>query len=132
MLNSIEEYVNQFDGTKREWIEEYTAYMKEKHPEIEGVIWFRMPTYKMDCYYIAFACTKHYFAVHTNDSECFDLLKIGLDNSVFGKRSAKIRYSDDQAKHVVYNTIEFFVHKFQKDNRVPNTLINGEVIGFPG
>lgn len=130
-MNSIEEYVTQFDGTKKDWITEYTQYMKEKHPDIEGVIWFRMPTYRMDCYYIAFACNKQYFAVHTNDSDCYELLKGGLDNSVFGKRSAKIRYSDERAKNVIYNTIEFFVHKFQPGTGSLEESEEGKVIGLP-
>ena len=57
-MESIEEYVAQFDELKKAWIVEFTTHMKEKHPELEAVIWFRMPTYRKDCYYIAFSVAK--------------------------------------------------------------------------
>lgn len=128
-MSAIEEYVNQFDGLRREWIEEYTNYMKEKHPEMEGVIWFRMPTYKVGCSYIAFSVTKAYFAIHTNDNECFQMLKSGLDKAAFGKRSAKVKYTDDGAKHVIYNAIEFFA--FHSKSEPEEQEESHDVIPFP-
>ncbi len=107
-MSSIEEYVNQFEGIKKEWILEFTDYMKQKHPDIEGIIWFRMPTYRIGTAYIAFSVTKDYFAFHTNDLACFTMCKDALDKAAFGKRSVKIKYTDDGAKLVLYNVIEFF------------------------
>lgn len=131
-MNPIDEYVNQFDGIRKEWILEFTQFMDMKHPELFGVIWFRMPTYKIDCFYIAFSVTKLYFAVHTNDSECFAMLKAGLDKASFGKKSARIKYSDEGAKRVIYNTIEFFSYKYRdgKAGEMTNHE-NGELVIFP-
>lgn len=131
-METVREYVTQFDGVKREWIEEYTAYMEEKHSELEETIWFRMPTYKIGCSYVAFSVSRDYFAVHTNDRECFAMLQKGLDKAAFGKRSAKIKYSDQGAKHVIYNMIEFFCFKY-KDGEEPLLEVedSSRIIGFP-
>lgn len=119
-MDIISEYCNQFEGIRREWIEEFTTYMSEKHKDIPAVIWFRMPTYKIDSAYIAFSITKDYFGFHTNDKECFSMLSQSLDKAGFGKRSVRIKFTDEGAKTVLFNTIEYFVHK--NTNRMEGSL----------
>lgn len=131
-MDSIEGYVEQFEELRKAWIAEFTSYMKEKHSELEAVIWFRMPTYRKGCYYIAFSVAKQYFAVHTNDPECFRMLQEGLDKAAFGKRSAKIKYSDEAAKRVIYNAIEFFVfhQRTQEENESEVETNKDNIIAF--
>ena len=131
-MGVIEDYVNQFSELKRAWIAEYTEYMKEKHPELEAIIWLRMPCYRRNNTYLAFSVTKHYFAVHTNDKECFLMLQQGLDKASFGKRSARIKFTDDGAKHVIYNVIEYFCYKGNKPMENEDVSQTNEVILFPG
>lgn len=110
-MNEIEAYVNQFENEKREWIQEFTEYMQQKHPEMKQVIWFRMPTYRKDELYIAFSVAKHHFTVHTNEVKSFQLMKEALPDCKCGKRSIQIKYNQLDAKRVIYNTIEFLARK---------------------
>ncbi|ABX42687.1 hypothetical protein Cphy_2326 [Lachnoclostridium phytofermentans ISDg] len=111
ILDLILIYVNQFEGIKREWIYEFTEYMKTNHPDIKPVLWFRMPTYRVGTLFFAFSVTKNHFTFHTNDEECMEILKKSLHNASFGKRSAKIKYNDKSESYVIYNMIEYLVNK---------------------
>lgn len=110
-MDEIEAYVNQFECEKREWIDEFTSYMREKHPQVKAKIWFRMPTYQVNNDYIAFSIAKDHFTFHTNDHECMQMVKDVLDRAKYGKRSVQIHFNDQDAKRVIYNTIELFARK---------------------
>ena len=110
-MNDITTYIEQFEGVKRDWILEFTTYMNKKYPDITGTIWFRMPTYRLGHSYVAFSIAKDYFAFHTNDVECFLMLTTSLSKATFGKKSAKIKFTDDGAKPILYNVIDYFLYK---------------------
>lgn len=112
-MDSILNYVNQFDGIKREWISDFTEYMNLNHPDITPVMWFRMPTYRIGTLFFAFSVTKNHFTFHTNDEECMDILKKSFQKASFGKRSVQIKYKYKSDAYIIYNMIEYLVNKMK-------------------
>ncbi len=116
-MDSVLDYVDQFDGIKREWINDFTEYMRIKHPDIKPVIWFRMPTYRIGTLFFAFSITKYHFTFHTNDEECMDILKKSFSIASFGKRSVKIKYKYKSESYVIYNMIEYLINKMMTEQK---------------
>ncbi len=114
-MDIILNYVNQFEGIRREWIYEFTEYMSRKHPDIKPSLWFRMPTYRIGTLFFAFSAAKNHFTFHTNDAECMGILKKSLEKASFGKRSVKIKYKYKSESLAVYNMIEYLVNKMKQD-----------------
>ena len=94
MAQIIDDYINIFDGEKKEWLTTFVTFMRENYPEIPEVISYQMPMYKFNDTYIAFSLAKEHFTYHSLDFEMIEELKNQLPKAKFGKGSAKVSYND--------------------------------------
>ena len=103
-MNSVDDYVNSFEGVKKEWLTTFVTFMRENFPEIQETISYRIPTYKFDDKYIAFSSTaKDHFTFHSLDFEMIEELKNLLPRAKFGKGCAKVNYADKAAIPILFD-----------------------------
>ncbi len=103
-MNAVDEYVNNFDGVKKEWLTTFVSFMRQNYPDIQETISYQMPTYKFNHSYIAFSArAKDHFSYHSLDFEMIEALKGLLPNAEFGKGCAKIRYDDTAAIPILFD-----------------------------
>lgn len=96
-MQLVNEYVSSFEGVKREWVAMMVGFMREVFPEVEETLVFKMPTYKGDGYFIAFAAQKNYFSFYTDDTRVLPLIKELAPSTSIGKGCARIKYSNESA-----------------------------------
>ncbi|MBP1919358.1 iron chaperone [Youngiibacter multivorans] len=105
-MDPIDEYMERFDGEKREWLHTFVGYMRKHHPEIPGRISYQMPMFKFDGMYVAFSAASDHFTFHTLDFDMIEELKSLLPKAKFGKGSAKVPYDDRTAVVILFSAIE--------------------------
>lgn len=96
-MNAVDEYVNRFEGEKKEWLTTMISFMRRDFPELKETIFYQMPAYRFDDQYIAFSVAKDHFSFHTLDFEMIEELKRLLPKAKFGRGSAQIKYTDRAA-----------------------------------
>jgi uncharacterized protein YdhG (YjbR/CyaY superfamily) len=77
-MNTINDYINSFDGVKKEWLTPFITFMRERFPNVQETISYQMPTYKFNGKYIAFSVAKDHFFFHILDFEMIEELKVSL------------------------------------------------------
>jgi uncharacterized protein YdhG (YjbR/CyaY superfamily) len=103
MTNTVDDYINSFEGVKKEWLTIFVTFMRENFPEIQETISYQMPTYKFNRKYIAFSVAKDHFSYHTLDFEMIEELKKLLPEAKFGKGSAQVNYNDRAAVPILFD-----------------------------
>ncbi len=98
----VDDYINSFEGEKKEWLTTMVTFMRQNFPELQETIFYQMPAFKFDGQYIAFSVAKDHFSFHTLDFEMIEELKILLPNAKFGRGSAKIRFTDRAAIPILF------------------------------
>ena len=116
-MDTIKDYIDLYEGQQRDWLVEFTNYMEKEFPNIPGAIWFKMPTYKFDDTYIAFSIAKTHFTFHTLDFDCIIELKSQLPKASFGKGCAKVKYTDTDAKAVLFQMCHQIVEKHSGEGK---------------
>jgi uncharacterized protein YdhG (YjbR/CyaY superfamily) len=96
-LELIDDYISGLDVTKKEWADLMVNFMREVFPEVEESFEYKMPTYKGDVYFIAFAAQKNYFSFYTDDTQVFTLIKELVPSASMGKGCARIKYGNEFA-----------------------------------
>jgi uncharacterized protein YdhG (YjbR/CyaY superfamily) len=102
-MSAVDDYVNRYDGEKKEWLTTMVTFMRQTFPGAKETISYQMPMYKFDGQYIAFSVAKDHFTFHTVDFEMIEELKSLLPKAKFGRGSAKIDYSDRAAIPVLFD-----------------------------
>lgn len=110
-MNSVDDYVNGFEGTKKEWLTTLVAFMRESFPNAVETISYQMPMYKFDRQYIAFSVAKDHFSFHTIDFEMIGELKGTLPKAKFGRGCAKIGYDDKAAIPILFDACRRIVER---------------------
>jgi uncharacterized protein YdhG (YjbR/CyaY superfamily) len=98
---------------KRECIELLVNFMREVFPEMEETFANKMPTYKGDKYFIAFAAQKNYFSFYTDDSRGLSLIKELIPSSTMSKNCARIKYSNEFALEALMDVCKEIVDYHQ-------------------
>jgi uncharacterized protein YdhG (YjbR/CyaY superfamily) len=101
-MDAVDDYINSFEGEKREWLATMISFMRQTFPQAKETISYQMPMFKFDGNYIAFSIAKDHFTFHTLDFEMIEELKLRLPKSKFGRGSAKIGFSDRAAIPVLF------------------------------
>lgn len=104
-MSAIENYLNQFEGTKREWLEQLILFMREE-TQLEESLDYKMPTYKGRDFYIAFAPQKNYFSFYTDEVSVLEIFKAEMPRTALGKGCAKIKYTESDAVNVIIPIIK--------------------------
>lgn len=102
-MDTVNNYINSFEGEKKDWLTAMVTFMRENFPNMEEKISYQMPTYKFKGMYIAFSVAKDHFSFHTLDFEMIEELKTLLPQAKFGKGCAKVKYSDKAAIPILFN-----------------------------
>jgi uncharacterized protein YdhG (YjbR/CyaY superfamily) len=110
-MDSVDEYVNNFEGVKKEWLTIFITFMHENFPDIKETISYQMPTFKFNGTYIAFSIAKDHFSFHSIDFEMIDELKKLLPNAKFGRGCAKVKFEDRASIPVLFNTCKKIVQR---------------------
>jgi len=119
-MNQVDKYIAALEGTKQEWVSELVYFMREVYRDIPETFDYKMPTYKGDVFYIAFAAWKNYFSFYTSDVRVLSLIKDLSPTAKLGKGCAKLKYSDQAAVEMLTDVIKEIVdyHKAQKSTAV--------------
>lgn len=104
-MNTIYEYVNQFEGIKREWLEKLVIFMREE-TQLQECFDYKMPTYKGHNFYIAFAAQKNYFSFYTDEVRVLEIFKAEMPSTSLGKSCARIKYKERDAVNVMMHIIK--------------------------
>jgi uncharacterized protein YdhG (YjbR/CyaY superfamily) len=113
MSGTVDEYINAFEGEKREWLITMVTFMRDNFPELEETIFYQMPAFRLDRGYIAFSVAKDHFTYHTLDFRTIDELKSSLPSATFGRGSVKIRFSDREAIPVLFEASRRTVERWR-------------------
>lgn len=114
-FEAVDEYVNNLEGKQKEWVLYFVNYMRKNHPDLEEVISFKMPTYKLGSgklrNYIAFSPAKYHFSMHTMDFEYVEILKTKLEKAGDGKGCVKVKYTNPREREVLTQAINEIVKR---------------------
>jgi len=105
-MTPVDDYIRRYDGEQREWLSTMVGYMRKKHPHLQEIISYRIPTYKFDGQYIAFSVAKDHFTFHTLDFEVIKELKELLPKAKFGKGSAKIPFGHRDSIPILFEACD--------------------------
>lgn len=111
VMDSVDDYVNSYDGVKKEWITIFIIFMRKSFPNVKETMWYQMPTYKFNGQYIAFSIAKNHFTLHTLDFELIEGLKNLLPKEKFGKGCVKVNYTDKAAIPVLFDVCRKIVYR---------------------
>ncbi len=104
-MDKIQDYINQFEHTKKQWLEQLVLFMREE-TQLEECFDYKMPTYKSDGLYIAFASQKNYFSFYTNEESVLESFKDEIPSTSLGKSCARIKYTESEAIKVMIQVIK--------------------------
>jgi uncharacterized protein YdhG (YjbR/CyaY superfamily) len=110
-MNSIDEYINNFEGIQKEWFITFATFMRETFPDSEEVISYQMPTYKFNGQFIGFSVAKEHFSFHTIDFEMIEELKTQLPKAKFGRGCAKVKFTDKDAIPILFKMAKKIVDR---------------------
>lgn len=114
-LNVVDEHINQFEGEANEWLKYFVGYMRENYPNLEEVISFQMPTYKLGSgkkrNYIAFGTGKNHFSLHTVDFEYITELKTKLKSPGKGKGCVNVKFKERQEISILLEGIKEIIDR---------------------
>lgn len=96
-MQLVDEYISNLDEVKREWTKHIVEFMREVFLETEESFDHKMPTYKGDGYFFAFAARKNYFSFCTDDLRVLPLIKDLIPSASLGKGCVRIKYNTEFA-----------------------------------
>lgn len=111
----VDEYIQGLEGVQKEWVTDFVAYMRKKYPDLEEVISFKIPTFKLgqgkERNYIGFGLGKNHFSLHTMDFEYVVLLKEKLSKPGKGKGCVNVHYTKIDEKEILFKAIDDIVDR---------------------
>ena len=108
-MDKIQDYINRFEDTKREWLEQLVIFMREE-TNMKECFDYKMPTYKGDGFYIAFAAQKNYFSFYTDQVSALEIFETEMITVSFGKGCARIKYKEENAVDVMIRVIKEIIN----------------------
>lgn len=111
----VDNYLEGLNSLEKEHIGFLVKYMRENHSDLEEVISFQMPTYKLgsgkERNYVAFSYAKNHYSLHTMDFEYIQALKEKLSKPGKGKGCVNIKYNDIDEQNKVLTAIEEIIER---------------------
>lgn len=113
--NVVNEFIEGLEGVQREITEYFVNYMRENHSDLEEVISFQMPTYKLgsgkERNYVSISTAKNHYSLHTMDFEYIILLKEKLSKAGKGKGCVNVAYDNLEERDILFNAIEEIIKR---------------------
>lgn len=116
MAGKVEDYIDRFDGDKKEWLTTMVQFMRANFPELQETLFYGMPAFRFDGQYIAFSVAKEHFTYHTLDFGMVEELKTRLPQAGFGRGSVKVRFADREAMPVLFEASREIVERWKRRN----------------
>ncbi len=114
-LNKVDIYLSQLEGSAREWNEIFINYMRQNYPDLEEVISFQMPTYKLgsgkERNYISFGVAKNHFSLHSMDFEYIAQMKEKLSKPGKGKGCVNIPFDKPCEREILFKAIDDIIER---------------------
>lgn len=110
-VNPVDEYINRYEGTQKEWLLTFVTFMREHFPGTQEKISYQMPMFKFGKQYIAFSIAQDHFSFHTVDFDMVEELKGLLPKAKFGKGCAKVKFSDKAAIPILFDMVKKIVER---------------------
>lgn len=112
----VDEYINHIDDEEqREWLLFFIEYMRKHHQNLEEVISFQMPTYKLVSgklrNYIAFSLAKKHMSLHSMDFAYIASLKEKLQTPGKGKGCVNVPYTNIEERAILLDAIEDIIER---------------------
>lgn len=109
----VNNYINVLDIVEKEWMQYFVEYMRENHSDLEELISYSIPTYKLgsgkERNYIGFSCAKKHFALHTLDFEYLECLRGKLSKPGKGRGSVQVPYANVEEREILLDAIDEIV-----------------------
>lgn len=113
--NEVDAYIASLNEQEKEWMTFFADYMRKHHPDLEEVISFQMPTYKLGSgkmrNYIAFSPAKNHFSMHSMDFGYITDLKERLQRPGKGKGCVNIPYTNMEEREIILEAIEEIIKR---------------------
>ncbi len=111
----VNQYLDTLEGEQKSWMEFFVDYMRKNHSDLEKVISFQMPTYKLGSgklrNYIAFSPAKNHFSMHSMDFEYIIILKEKLSKPGKGKGCVNVNYTNVEERDILIQGIEEIINR---------------------
>lgn len=115
-LSLVDRYILDLEGQKQAWLNLMVNFMRDYFPDLAESFDYKMPTYKGNGYYIAFAAQKQYFSFYTDATWVLPLIQELVPSTSLGKGCARIRYSNANGLNALMDACKEIVdyHKSQQ------------------
>lgn len=119
-MQLVDQYTSNLEDSKQEWVSLMVNFMRDYFPELEEYFDYKMPTYKGNGYFIAFAAQKQYFSFYTDAAWVLPLIKELVPSTSLGKGCARIQYSHTAGIDALMDACKEIVdyHKSQQSSTV--------------
>lgn len=111
----VDEYLEKIEGVQRQWLMTFVEHMRTNYPELEEVISFQMPTYKLGSgkqrNYISSGTGKNHFSLHTMDFDYISSLKERLTKPGKGKGCVNVLFSNMEEQEILFEAISEIIQR---------------------
>lgn len=121
-MKTVDDYINSFEGPKKEWLTTMVTFMRETFPEVQEIISYQMPTYKFNGKYIAFSVANDHFSFHSLDFEMIEELKDLLPKAKFGKGCAKLKYTAKESIPILFDMCRKIVERSKATDNIKDAF----------
>lgn len=112
---NVNNHIATLSDDAKDWTLFFVNYMREKHPELEELIYYKMPAYKLGYgkhrNYIAFFTAKNHFSLHSMDFEYINILKNYLSRPGSGKGCVTVNYKNIAERSILIEGIEEIIQR---------------------
>lgn len=113
--NEVDILIDNLCEIEKDWMIYFVEYMRKNHSELEEVISFKMPTYKLgsgkERNYVSFSTAKNHFSMHSMDFEYIGLLKEKLSAGGKGKGCVNVKYANTDERKFLIEGIEDIINR---------------------
>ncbi len=112
-MTYIGEYLDGLVGDAREWTAYFVDYMRKKHPDIEELMYYGVPTFRPvagdKLKFISFSAANAHLSMHTLDFDYIAQLQKRLKKPGKGKGCVNVPYQNTEERVLLEEAIEELV-----------------------
>ncbi len=123
-FTTIDEYIDGFDGEKREILEEFRTLIQKIAPEATETINYKMPTFRLNGNLIHFAMFKNHLGVYPG-AETIEHFKTDLTNYKTSKGAIQIQLNQSLPNDLIQQIIVYRIGQLKDQKTGEWTKYNG-------
>jgi len=109
-VNQIDRYISTLQGKKQDWISKLVKFVRDVYPDLTETFNNKIPTYRGEDFYFAFAARKNYFSFYTSDVRVLSLIKELSPTATLDKGCARLKYTEQAAIEILTDVIQEIVN----------------------